>query len=780
MTVLLNSWNAEYCRGRPRLAPGYAKGGVMTAKLWTAVSCAALLAYSGQAMAQSDELIVTATKRDESIQDVSISVTAISGDDVKAFSFDTADDIAQQTTNLTTVNLFGNNLPNFAIRGVGLNDIAPNNSSPTAVHVDEVFYPFAVMLNFGLFDIERVEVLKGPQGTLYGRNTTAGAVSFFSRKPDADAFAAELTAGYGNYQNFDTEGFVNIPLNEVSALRFSGTYRNQSDGPYYNRHLDENHGEIERYAWRAQFNAQPNEDLEININVHGGRENSDLAQYDMLPSGNATLTGFCSAFTDGTLQGGETDCYDRSLNQEPDTDPFTSAPGFRPQLDLKGIGGVISIEWDAGDFSVASITGLEHFEREVREDADGFPQVIVDDYYVNNIDVFSQELRFTSDTSGPFDWIVGLYYQTDELDSPISEVKAYTRGLALNTEVFQDTETFAAFGNFGYQLSPMWAINGGIRYTYEKRDFEGRTFVDVISPAPTEVSFDPPPPGTSQPFGVPAAERIDSREFNNVSGKIGIDFTPNDNTLIYFSASRGFKSGGFNGNLALNSSTITAFDEETVYAFELGKKLTLADGAVTWNSAVFWYEYKDAQLIGNFLVDIGGGATGNLFALTNLADAKVVGFESDLRWRPTPEWDIRAGVGVLDTKIKNSIEPENNVTIGEELAFAPPVNANGSIRYSREVGSGWMGSVQVDVTHTAKFFTNISNIPVTESGGFTLVNGRASLYSSDTGLQVSFWAKNIFDERYSTWVNNLASTYRVLRATGMPRTFGVELSYAFN
>ncbi len=752
----------------------------MTARLWTAVSLSALLACGGQAMAETDELVVTAKKRSESVQDVNISVTAISGDDVKAFGFETADDIAQQTANLTTVNLFGNNVPNFAIRGVGLNDIAPNNSSPTAVHVDEVFYPFAVMLNFGLFDIDRVEVLKGPQGTLYGRNTTAGTVSFFSRKPDAEAFSAELTAGYGNYKNFETEGFINIPLSEIAAFRVSGTYRNQSDGPFYNRHLGQNHGEIERYAWRAQLNIQPNDDFEFNLNVHGGKENSDLAQYDMLPSGNSMLSGFCSAFTDGTLQGGESDCFDLSMNQEPDTDPFTSAPGFRPRLDLEGIGGVATIEWDAGAFTVTSVTGLEHFERDVREDADGFPQIIVDDYYVNDIDVFSEELRFTSDTSGPFEWIVGLYYQTDDLDAPISEVKAYTRGVAINTEVFQDTQTFAAFGNFDYALSSMWSVNGGIRYTYEKRDFEGRTFFDVVNPAPTEVSFDPPPAGVAQPFGVPASERVDSREFNNVSGKIGIDFTPNDNTLIYFSASRGFKSGGFNGNLALNDDTITAFDEEKVYAFELGKKLTLADGAVTWNSAAFWYEYQDAQLIGNFLTDVGGGVMGNIFALTNLADAKVVGFESDIRWRPNPEWDIRGGIGVLDTEIKNSIEPANNITIGEELAFAPPVNANGSIRYSKELGNGMMGSVQVDVTHTAKFFTNISNIPVTESGGFTLVNGRASLYSSDTGLQVSFWAKNIFDERYSTWVNNLASTYRVLRATGMPRTFGVEVSYAFN
>ncbi len=752
----------------------------MTAKFLTSAGCAALLAYSGQAVAQNDEIIVSAKKRDESIQDVNVSVTAISGDDLKAYSFDTADDIAQQTSNLTTVNLFGNNLPNFAIRGVGLNDIAPNNSSPTAVHVDEVFYPFAVMLNFGLFDMDRVEVLKGPQGTLYGRNTTAGAVSFFSRKPDADAFSAEVTAGYGNYQNFETEGFVNVPLGERAAFRISGNYRNQSDGPFYNRNLGESHGEIERFALRGQLNFQPTDDLEINLNIHGGKENSDLAQYDMLPSGNAALDGFCSAFNDGTLQGGEADCFDLSLNQEPDTNPFTSAPGFRPSLDLEGIGGVATIEWDAGPVIITSVTGLESFDRVVREDADGFPQIIVDDYYVNDINAFSEELRFTSDHDGPFQWIAGLYYQTDSLDSPVSEVKAYTRSVAINTEVFQDTETFAAFGNAEFELSPMWKVSGGLRYTYEKRDFEARTFFDVIFSPPTAVTFDPPPAGDLQPFGVPASERIDSKEFNNVSGRIALDFTPNDNTLIYVSASRGFKSGGFNGNLALNNASITDFDEEEVYAYEVGKKLTLADGALTWNSAAFWYEYKDAQLIGNFLVDTGGGVMGNIFALNNLADARILGLESDIRWRPTPEWDIRGGIGILDTKIKNRVEPMNAITIGNELAFAPPVNANGSIRYTNEIANGYVGSVQFDVTHSAKFFTNISNIPVTESGGYTLFNGRASVYSSDDGWQVSVWAKNIFNEEYSTWVNNLNSTFRVLRATGMPRTFGIELSYAFN
>lgn len=727
-----------------------------------------------------DQIVVTAQKREQNIQDVGISITAFSSDDIKDYGFESAEDIASQTPNLTAVNAFGNNQPNFVVRGLGLNDISANNSSPTAVHLDEVFFPYAIMLNFGLFDIERVEVLKGPQGTLFGRNSTAGVVSYFSKKP-TEELGAELTVGYGNYDHFEAEGFFNVPLGDKASMRVSAFYDDQNKGAYYNRFLDLDDvgGASEKYGWRAQLNLQPTEELEINLNVHGGGQKGEEPPYDALPNGNATLTGHCDAYLDGTLSGGEPDCFNLSLLQEPDDDPFTNSAGLLSMMEVSGIGFSGNINWDLGFATLTSVTGYEDFEREIYEDADGFPLVLIDNDFYNKTNTFSQELRLTSAGDGPFKWMIGAYWQQDELDIDPAHTKAYTRNVRIDTEVFQDSKTAAAFVNGSYQFNDKWALSGGLRYTWEEREYEGRTFFDVIFSPPTELTTDPAPAGDLFPFGVPAAERVDSNTFKDLSGKIEIDYTPNADMLFYASFAKGFKSGGFNGNIALNTESITAFDKEQVYAYEIGKKLTIIDNTLRWNSAFFYYDYKDAQMIGNFQTQIGT-IQGNLYALTNLSDADVFGLESDIQWKPVPELDVRLGVGWLDTKLKNKKEPPNNGTLGDELAYAPDISLNGSIGYSREIAPGYVGSVLVSANYQGEYFTNVANLPVERAGDYVVVNGRASLYSSNMGWQVEIWAKNILNEEYIPYVLDIPSVYTTLRHVGAPRTFGVSLSYAFN
>lgn len=725
-----------------------------------------------------EEIVVTAQKRKESLQDVGISMTAFTGNDIQSLGFESAEDIAKHTPNLTAVNLFGNNTPNFAIRGIGLNDIAANNSSPAAIHLDEVFLPYAIMLNFGLYDTERVEVLKGPQGNLYGRNSTAGVVSYFSNRPTSKR-EMEFTVGYANYEKFSSEGFFNLPLNDWANLRVSGFYTDQNDGPYRNRFLNSKQGDYEKYGWRVQLNLQPTDSLNINLNVHGGGQDGGMGAYDALPHGNATLTGNCAAFDNGSLSGGEQDCFNRSLLQEPDEDPFTSSNGVEAIFDVSGLGFVSNIEWDMQFATLTSVTGFESFDREVYEDADGFPLVIIDNAFTNEASTVSQELRLASNHSGPFSWLLGAYWQTDSIDIEPVTVKAYTRNVAINTFVFQESETFAGFVNGGYQFNDKWKLSGGVRYTWEKRRFEGRTFFGILFNPPTALTTAPPPSADLSPFGVPASEKITSNIFRDLSGKLELDYTPNEDMLFYASISKGFKSGGFNGNLALNNESITEFDKEEVYAYEIGKKLTLANNTVRWNSAFFYYDYQDAQLVGNFLVQTGP-VTGNFFALNNLSDAEVIGIESDIQWRPTPEFDIRFGVGWLDTKLKNKQEPVNNVSLGDELAYAPDISLNGSVSYSKEVAPGYLGTLLLSAHYQGDYFSNVANRPVEALGDYTVVDGRATLFASKQGWQADLWVKNIFDKTYTPYAITVLSIFSTLRHAGMPRTFGVNFSYAFD
>ncbi|MGE0180050.1 MAG: TonB-dependent receptor, partial [Sphingomonas sp.] len=594
-----------------------------------------------QAIAQSSgDIIVTAQRREQRLQDVSLSATAFTGDQVAALGVLDADDIADLTPNVTAVNVFGNNLPNFSIRGVGLNSFAPNNSSPVAVHVDEVYYGYGVMLNFALFDIERVEVLRGPQGTLYGRNTTGGAISYLSRRPTRE-FEAGLTVGFGNFDNLQTEAFISGPLGENISGRLSGTYRRQWSGPYFNRFLNERHGEVDQLAFRAQLQFEPSENVTINLNIHGGRDRSDLAQYNMLPSGTAPgASPFCPQLLNGTLRGGEANCIGFIGEQEPDTDPFTAAPGFRPFMRLDQLGGVLTVNADLGFATLTSVTGYETLDRFVAEDADGFPQIIVDDYYENNIDQFSQEFRLAGGNESRFSWLLGAYYLTDTIDSPRFEAKSFfARGIGVNVTSVQDTETFAVFGQGEWQFAPQWRLVAGLRYTWEARSFEATN--NFTTGDPNIITTAPGMPTTL------LASANDRATFDNISGRLALEFRPDGNTLLYASVSRGFKSGGFNGNFAFSNAQFNRFDPENLYAYELGARLTLVEGRLFWNSAIFYYDYQDIQAVGNFLTTVGGQPA-NLFVLANLADARTYGAETEIWWRPNRHWDVRLAAGFLD------------------------------------------------------------------------------------------------------------------------------------
>lgn len=730
---------------------------------------------SVQAQSAIEEIIVSAQKREQSLQDVSVAVTAFSGQEIKDLGLNEAADLAALVPNVTAVNIFGNSLTNFVIRGLGFNDIAPNNGSPAAVHLDEVYFAYSIMLNFSLFDIERAEVLKGPQGTLYGRNTTAGAVSFFTVKPRSE-FEAMASVSYGNYQNAELEGFINVPINEKVSTRFSGYMRQQGSGPFYNRFYDIHQGEVDKYAWRAQVNAKPNDDLEINLNVHGGEDHSDQYNYTVSPYGNGTLplSGNvpCPAYFTGTLKGGEPNCFGYLGEQEPDSDPFTTAAGQRGRHDLEGLGMSLNVKWDMDFATLTSITGYETFDRYYSEDADGFPQQIVDDYFKNDINQYSQETRLASNGEGPFNWIAGLYWQKDKMDTPVHEAKSFfARNLGVKTVYVQKSETYAGFLHTEYQFDPNWRLIAGVRYTWEERFWDGATFLTTGDPNPNES------PTTNL---ARIAKRTDKKSWENVSGKVGIDYMPNENALLYASVSKGFKSGGYNGNLAFADAGITDFDEETVYSYEIGAKTKLFDGSLIWNSAAFYYDYQDIQLIGNSTVIGPGGLPTNVFALGNLADARVYGVETELWWRPLDGLDIKLTAGWLDAKTKNA-KPGNAAIEGNDLAYAPEWNTSGIVKYTQPVSnSGILGSVQVDWQYQGDRFSNVSNHPVTHLRSYWLFNARVALSDEDARWEVALWGKNIFNKEYEVAATDLGSTRRLLEIYGYPRTYGLELTYKWN
>lgn len=734
------------------------------------------LTCTNAAVAQLEEIIVTAEKRSKSVQNVAIAINAFSEESLKNFGFTEPRDLMYQTPGLIVSYAVGTNLPNFALRGVGLNEYAANNSSPVAIHLDEVYLSSAAMLNFGLFDFERVEVLKGPQGTLFGRNTTGGAVNFFSNGPTRE-FEAGITGTYGNYENLRGEGYISGPLSDTVSARVAGFYTTQGDGPWFNRPRNKNIGEIE-YAWgvRGQLLYEPTDSLSFNLNVHAGNEKSEGGQYNMLPSFALDFSDACPAYYAGTLSGGEPDCINFNGNQEPDDGPFANGAGVINRQELEGFGTTLTINWSLENMDIVSITAHESLDRFAQEDADGFIDIATDTVYIEDMNQYSQELRLVSSTDSSLEWILGGIWAKEEIDTPTHQGD-FTDDVQfpanINASYVQNSESFAVFGQATWSFSEQWRLTTGLRYTEETREFAGGT--DMVQPVPMTglglvgLPFDPP---------IVFSFVDDSIDFTDLSGKIGVDYSPNDDMLFYGSVSKGFKSGGFNGSVTFTNEELEPFDEEILYSYEVGYKIDLADDRVRWNGAIFYYDYHDVILAGQDVTFAPNGTPLAVLRSSNLSDAKVAGIEIDLWFHPSDGLDIQFGAAYTHSELVNP-KPGNEALEGNRLTYTPEFQGNWLVRYETALGqSNLFGAIQLDGTYKGSFFAEIDNGPTSEIGDYALLNGRFSLYSDSGNWVVALWGQNLTDETYLQYVNDLTFINgSVLSSASYPRTYGIELSY---
>lgn len=720
------------------------------------------------------DIVVTATKRSESVNKVGITINALGASELKNLTLNDPKDIQLTVPGLVVSNSQGSNLPNFVIRGVGLNDFAPNNSSPVAVHLDEVYFSYSAFLNFGLFDLERVEVLKGPQGTTFGRNTTGGAVNFYSAKPSFDP-SGSVTVGLGNFGAYEGEFHLTGPISDKIAGRLSGFYKTQTGGPFYNRYYRQGGigGTDGYWGLRGQLLFRPTDTLDILLNVHGGIQNSEGAQYNMLPALKRDGSGPCPAYLNGTLQGGESDCFDFNGNQEPDSNPYTNSAGLINRQRLANFGGNIRIDATLPFADLTSITAYEHLDRYAQEDADGFPQIIVDDLYRNSIKQFSQEVRLTSSTGGPLKWLLGGYYSNDKINTPQQEFVGadFIAPGGLNATYVQTTRSLAAFANAEYALTDSVTLIGGIRYTDERRSFDGRTVVlndgHVIG-APG-VPFNPE---------IVLASNNQSVAFHNVSWKAGVNFNAARDVLIYANVSRGFKSGGFNGNLAFSNPVLAPFGPENLTAYEGGIKAKLANNTLQLNLAGYYYDYKSIILqIGETLPG-PGGVPFTVFRLNNGAAAEVYGVEADVRWLPIRGLELNGGFSYNYSRIKNAAAG-NEALNGSELNYSPKFSGNFSARYSYTLAPGVNGHIQFSGTYKGDHYGEVPNTLVSRIKGYTLFGANVGISDPNDRWDLSFWVKNLTNKEYVGYLNDLVALGYVLKTPGDRRTFGAKLTYNF-
>lgn len=719
--------------------------------------------------ATDGDIVVTANRREERLQDVGATIQALSAEGIRTARVAEIKDLATLVPNVDIKETVPGALPTVTIRGIGLDDFSTVSSPAAGIYVDEVPLSSPGLMSGNFFDLGRIEILKGPQGTLYGRNTTAGAVNIVSATPGND-FAAFAKAGYGNFDTFDAEAMLNIPLSEQAQLRISGKTIQQGRGFWTSSLLEDGTpgrrdlGERDIWLGRIQLALQPADGLDILLKAEGERSRSEMG----VPQFNGTYgkgTPFvpCAPVLQGRLD--NANCVDAYGYQNNYDSPYEGDwvgrfPYHVDQVSLTG-----KINYSLGAVDITSITGYIDFSRLYHIDVDATPLQQFD--YDQNEDVrqFTQELRigYRNDS---LDLVGGAFYSWDRVlgdntnygdDWPLLFLGAASGSGKTNYD--QVTRSVAAFADATWHLADKVDLITGIRFTRERRHYEGGTKFIAASPL----------------VGVSDTSIDDTIRDSNVTGRIGLNVRPRDGLLLFASVSRGRKSGGFFSGFTNNDSQLLPYRPETLTAYEMGVKSEFGR-AVTLNASGFYYDYKDPQTFVRFI----DPATGlSVQKVGNVESARVFGADIDLIVRPMQGLTLTGSVGLLDTRLSSFVTAAGVIPAGNRLPNAPATSLAGKARYEFDLTPGLRAAIQGDTRYASSAFKEASNDPLIASKPYWLFNARVSLAGENDGWEFALWGRNLTKESYVVSGVNLASLGIVNRIYNAPRTYGVEFSFRY-
>lgn len=727
-----------------------------------------------------EEIVVSAQKRAQNVQDVGITITAFTGEQLRELGAQSLDDVPRFTPGVVLSDEYGTAQPTWVIRGVGLTDFSANNTPAAAIYVDDVYMTSNVMGGVNLMDIERIEVLKGPQGALYGRNTSGGAVLLVSRKPVLNSNEGEAFISYGRWNDTIVEGVVNTPLAENVALRVAGRWNESDEGWQENLVTGENHGKKDLWAARAMLLAEIGESSNLLLNFHGGEDSSETVLGRTIGLYDPLTGGFCAPLLAGQLD--DDNCASNSTFYDPEfrfpgvqsDDGHKTLSDPINQLNNKYSGGSMNFTSEFQKAVFTSISAFESFDYGLTFDYDGSNGEFGHQRASSMIDFFSQEFRLASTTSGPVTWLVGLEYAEDELnedrdfligdDLAIVSIIGFDRA---NLKYEQSTKSIASYGQIDWQFADQWSANFGLRYTDETKKYRDGDF---------DIFLD----GESFPFYSGLESDTD---LNLWSWKAGLNWTPTDASLIYALISRGFKSGGFFGGFPSDGQgSIEPYKPETVIAYELGFKSQWLENSLQLNGAVFYYDYTDAQ---GYLTVFSEFSQTVITRLGNQGDAEHKGAELDMLWRATDRFTLQAGVAWLDARITDS-DATAYSWLGTEESLANRKRANSpEFSYSfvglYEIPMGTkMLTLQADYSwRDARDGDGLSVIESTmfnELGAYGLLGGRIALSAPDANWELALWGRNLTDELYFVNVatDDVASW---MKLPGEPINYGLEFRY---
>ena len=715
----------------------------------------AIFCASGSGHASElEEIIVTAQKQEQRIQDVGIAISALSGDQIDQLGLKTSVEVANQVPGLASTNVTSNEaFAFFSIRGVVQTDFNDNQEAPVAVYEDETYFAMPSMSGVPLYDLDRVEVLLGPQGTLFGRNATGGLLHFVTAKP-TEELEGSLKFSAGSYNLFRGEGAVSGPLTERILGRFAFRISNR-DG-YVDNNIGPDLREEDSKAFRGQLLFKLGDNTDLLAKVYGDVQDDPLVgpyQYfasDLGPDGVSRFCQGCGWTANGTDDGD--DNRSGSFNVDPEGGLRTGGP--ETILDRELYGATVTLNHDAETFSVTSITDFKAFNHEYGEDSDATEYVISTYFKEANFDQFSQELRVNGETSN-LNWIGGLYYLQADLDAssgfqfPPTYVPAYFAQ--------QDTKSIGVFGQVEVDVSDTLSLSAGARWTKDEKD------LDYVFTCLGGGEFCIPYEGFLQDF-VP---REYSRSDDLWTAKVGLEWAVSEDQLVYASVNRGTKGGGFNAPLdGFLTDDQVPFKPEKLMAYEIGYKGTHAEGRLQLNASAYYYDYSDYQAF--FFTT----TTTNLFN----TDAEIYGGEVSLLFAPAEGWDVVAGLALMDTSV------DGVPSLADELhmILAPEQTANVLVRKEWFLGNSAALTAQVDANYVSKRQFSAVKTGVTIGDSYFLTNARVQYTAQEGRWQLGVNVHNLFDEEWREFAFDITAfgNYTII-THNVPRMVSADIRFSF-
>ncbi|MBU6442965.1 MAG: TonB-dependent receptor [Alphaproteobacteria bacterium] len=746
-----------------------------------------------------ETVLVTAEKRVENVQNVPIAIDAVQGDQLMDKGINAADDIVKSFPNISVQGISAIN-DGVTIRGVGTANFHLNAQESVGQYFDEVSAPTPFTSQLGLFDLQRIEVLRGPQNTLFGRNTTGGAINYISRLPDVDAGLngyGRITVG--NYAQVNFEGAVGIPLSDTVAVRAAVMTQNR-DGVFTNLDNGQKYDSISRWGGRLALEWKPSEATTVYLSGHVASSTGAPAPTRAVGLTLSDGVTPCPALTTGTnAYIGLNNCYAQTktgtlvnVSTKNWNDVYGTAP---PVGDVKDAGGALNIAHDFGGVKLTAITGIDHTSVRYANEASGTPYLQFNVNQDGTYDLYSQEIRLQSTNGGPFNWIVGGYYsyEDDDLGTLVinNSGNPVAPPLVLTTELKQTDNLGSVYASGSYDITQRLTASAGLRVSFDNRtgtiiprvfdytqdgtaltpQLSNNVFLDLAMARSLVANVTTPCDVGVRLCNGPGHNERQNTQKVGWNASLKYQFTAN--IMGYASYSRGFKAGAFDVRalaVFLGSANVPV-KPETLDAYEVGLKSTLMDGHLRLNGDIFHYDWHDLQA---FSATTSGGP-----AFLNVPLSKIDGAELDAALRLEGGWSFDANAGYLDGRITDS-GGLPGVGNGAPLANVPKWTFNGTLGKDFEIGNS-LFNLGMTYRFQGSENSSLNGDPGSRISQASYLDLSAGYTFGDTSqYRLVALAQNVTSTK--TCMSNLytfqAGTYECIPNEGVP-LYSVSLQWTF-